>query len=415
MRETPPAGGPNRVSVRGWLYHHDGKTWVRDDDGEIEVVRGESSCDTALTDVPSESVVAITGELTGPTEERLIPENVDVLSPATSDLPFDPTSEVPDRAERLDYRHLDLRRPEIRAIFRVREEVVQGFRDAFRRRGGRELRLPTLVPATTDEEGHFSVSYFDDEAVLIGHHATQYSQLCLAGGFERVYSINQIFGYEQGGAIHPQALSEATAVRFDCAFLDDDEFIDLFTDVLRDVYRHVIDTCQESLDHLGVDPQIPDGVERITYDRTVEIVNEELPKADQLDWGDDLTNVAEDTLGEIMGGYYFVTDWPAELRDFCAYRAEGGCRARAFDLMHPRMELMSGSLREYRRDRIEKSLRESDLRVDDFGFYLDALDHGIPPHTGGSFGLDRFLMCLLDLPDIRETILFPRDLHRLHP
>jgi aspartyl-tRNA synthetase len=88
---------------------------------------------------------------------------------------------------------------------------------------------------------------------------------------------------------------------------------------------------------------------------------------------------------------------------------------RAFDLMHPRMELASGSQRVHRPDLLVKQINAKGLSPDSFEFYLKPFRYGMPPHAGWGLGAERLLMTMLELSNIREAVIFPRDRHRLIP
>src|SRR5205823_13957946 len=87
----------------------------------------------------------------------------------------------------------------------------------------------------------------------------------------------------------------------------------------------------------------------------------------------------------------------------------------SFDLAHTGDEMASGDQREHRYDQLVQRMQEKGLNVDNFDFYVKGFRYRMPPHGGWGFGLDRFVQKLLDLPNIREAILFPRDRTRLVP
>jgi len=89
--------------------------------------------------------------------------------------------------------------------------------------------------------------------------------------------------------------------------------------------------------------------------------------------------------------------------------------SESFDLEYKGDEMASGGQREHRHDPLVARMKEKGLNPESFEFYLKAFRYGMPPHGGWGFGLDRFVQKLLDLPNIREAILFPRDRGRLVP
>lgn len=88
---------------------------------------------------------------------------------------------------------------------------------------------------------------------------------------------------------------------------------------------------------------------------------------------------------------------------------------RAFDMMHPRMELTSGAQRCHIYSLLVEQIKAKGLNPDAFEFYLNPFRYGMPPHAGWGLGAERLVMTMLDLQNIREAVLFPRDRHRVSP
>jgi aspartyl-tRNA synthetase len=83
--------------------------------------------------------------------------------------------------------------------------------------------------------------------------------------------------------------------------------------------------------------------------------------------------------------------------------------------MHPRMELVSGGQREHRYDNLVEGFRQQGLDPDQFEYYTKMFKYGMPPHAGWAYGVERLVMTMLELPNIREAVIFPRDRQRLSP
>ena len=150
---------------------------------------------------------------------------------------------------------------------------------------------------------------------------------------------------------------------------------------------------------------------QITYDEAIELLS---GGEAQIEWGEDLGTSAERTLGKIIGELYFITDWPCAIKPFYAQpAAEGICNA--FDLMHPRLELSSGSQRVHSYELLKRQIETKGLGADSFEFYLDAFRYGMPPHAGWGLGVERLLMSMLEVENIRDVVLFTRDRRRLAP
>jgi aspartyl-tRNA synthetase len=137
---------------------------------------------------------------------------------------------------------------------------------------------------------------------------------------------------------------------------------------------------------------------------------------EEMRFGDDIGTIAEKAIGDEMGRHYFIVDWPSQTRPYYAMPHEHDpVICKAFDLMHPRMELASGAQRVHQHDLLVRQLQAKGLNPDNFEFYLNPFRYGMPPHAGWGLGAERLVMTMLGLPNIREAVLFPRDRHRMVP
>ena len=398
------------VLVKGWVHEVrdlGGIAFVilRDASGKVQVKLDDSVEDELVergTALSRESVVAVEGtveeEERAPTGVEIVPNDIDVLNDA----------ELPTR---LDNRTLDLRKEEVKAIFEIRGEVQDALREKFRELDATEINTPKIV-ATATEGGTdlFPISYFEREAFM-NQSPQLFKQMMVGSGLERVFEIGPIFRAEEHNT--PRHLNEATSIDFESAFVDDEEAMEFCQDVTVAAYERVHEECQGQLDALGVDLEVPETpFEYLTYDEAIELANSE-GIDHTLEWGDDLTTEAEQALGDAIGEHYFVTDWPADAKPF--YVMKGDDTARAYDMMHPRMELMSGGQREHRVDRLREEIAAQGLEPEEFEYYLRAFRYGMPPHSGWGLGLERLLVTMLEIENVREVVLFPRDRQRLAP
>jgi nondiscriminating aspartyl-tRNA synthetase len=399
---------------------------VRDRSGQVQVKIEKDTLDDDLveraTDVARESAVIVTGdaeaEERAPTGVEIVPDSLGVLAAADPELPLDPSGKVDaELSTRLDNRTLDLRAEERAAIFRIRDAMLDAARDAFRAHDCTEITTPKIV-ATGTEGGTelFPITYFGREAFM-NQSPQLFKQLIAGSSIERVFEIGPIFRAEEHNT--PRHLNEATSIDFEATFVDDAEAMDVAEDVVRTAYERVAEECEAELDHLGLADgfAVPDGdFPRLTYDEAIERVNATGELDEPLAWGDDLSTPAEEALGEAVGEHYFITDWPAEIKPFYIRdRDEEPELSTGFDMMHPRMELVSGGQREHRYDRLVEGFEAQGLDPDQFAYYTEMFRYGIPPHAGWGLGAERLLMTMLDLDNIREAVLFPRDRQRLSP
>ena len=425
------------VTVAGWIHEIrdlGGIAFliVRDRTGRIQVKLEKDGADEALVEralsARRESVVTVTGaveaEERAPTGVEIVPESLEVVAEADPELPLDPSGKVAaELSTRLDNRTLDLRKPEVKAIFEIRSEVLRAVREYFRSVGCTEINTPKIV-ATGTEGGTelFPITYFGEEAFM-NQSPQLFKQLMVGSGLERVFEIGPIFRAEEHNT--PRHLNEATMIDFESAFVDHEEAMDVCEGTLRAAYAAVEESCGAQLETLGL---VEDATEtdafgvpeasfpRLTYGEAVERVNATGALDEPLVWGDDLSTEAERALGEEIGGHYFVTDWPAEIKPFYIQDYDDQPElSKGFDLMHPRMELVSGGQREHRYDELVAGFERQGLDPDQFAYYTELFRYGMPPHAGWAYGVERLVMTMLELSNIREAVLFPRDRGRLSP
>ena len=428
---TADAEPGDEVTVAGWVHEVRDLGGIaflilRDKSGKIQIKLEEDSMDEALVetglDVSRESVITVTGsvkeEPRAPTDVEIIPESIEVLAESDTELPLDPSGKVDaELSTRLDNRTLDLRKEEVKAIFEIRAEILRSVRDAFRDIGCTEINTPKIV-ATGTEGGTelFPITYFGEEAFM-NQSPQLFKQLMVGSGLERVFEIGPIFRAEEHNT--PRHLNEATSIDFESAFVDHEEAMDACEAVVVAAYDAVAENCAAELETLGIaeEFEVPDdGFPRLTYEEAIERVNATGEVDEQLVWGDDLSTEAEHALGQDVGGHYFVTDWPSEIKPFYIQDYEDdGDISKGFDMMHPRMELVSGGQREHRHDALVEGFRQQGLDPDQFEYYTKMFRYGMPPHAGWGLGAERLLMTMLDLDNIREGVLFPRDRQRLSP
>lgn len=418
-----------QATVAGWVHEIRDLGGIaflilRDRSGRIQIKIEKDALDDTIVDtalgVHRESVVQVTGaveaEERAPTGVEITPDNVEVLAPADPELPLDPTGKVgAELPTRLDNRTLDLRREEPKAIFEIRMEVQRAARDYFRSVGCTEINTPKVV-ATGTEGGTelFPVTYFGREAFM-NQSPQLFKQLVAGSSLERVFEIGPIFRAEEHNT--PRHLNESTQIDFEATFIDHHEAMDHCEGLLRAVYEGVAENCKAQLDVLDLALDLPDeSLPRLTYEEAIERVNATGALDTQLVWGDDLSTEAEKALGEDISGHYFITDWPSEIKPFYIQDYDDDpAVSKGFDLMHPRMELVSGGQREHRHEELVAGFRDQGLDPAEFEYYTKMFKYGMPPHAGWAYGVERLVMTIADLDNIREAILFPRDRQRLSP
>mgnify|MGYP002760616974 CR=1 FL=1 len=419
------------ATVAGWVHEIRDLGGIaflilRDATGKIQVKFEKDEMDDELVetglDAHRESVVRVTGaveeEPRAPTGVEITPEEFEVLAGADPELPLDPSGKVDaELPTRLDNRTLDVRKPEVQAIFEIRSAVLGAVRETFRDLGGTEITTPKIV-ATGTEGGTelFPISYFGREAFM-NQSPQLFKQLIAGSNVERVFEIGPIFRAEEHNT--PRHLNEATSIDFESAFYDHHEAMDAAEAIVTAAYETVAENCTEQLEALGLAEEftVPDDdFPRLTYQEALDRVNATGELDETLEWGDDLSTEAEHVLGQEIGGHHFITDWPSEVKPFYIMDYEDDeTVSTGFDLSHPRMELVSGGQREHRYDELVAGFEQQGLDPEEFEYYTEMFRFGMPPHAGWGMGAERLLATMLELDNIREAVLFPRDRQRLSP
>jgi aspartyl-tRNA synthetase len=422
---TPASG---TAEVVGWVHEVrdlGGLAFflIRDRTGIIQVTipkkKASEAVLAAAKAVSRESIVRVAGTVKAidkaPGGRELVPELFEILNMCESPLPLDVVEKVPaDLETRLDARFLDARRPRVTAVFQIRSAAMHAINTFFFNQGFININTPKIVAAATEGGTElFPIAYFDKEAFL-NQSPQLYKQMMMAAGFEKVYEIGPIFRAEEHNTT--KHLNEATSIDIEVSFTDHHGVMRILEDLIVHTYQYVHDNCSYQLANLGcTDFTVPKSpFPRLLYSDAIAIAQKKIEEP--IKYGDDIGSAAERVIGAELGGHYFIVDWPTEIRPYYAMPYEHDPSiCKAFDLMHPRMELASGAERVHQHDLLVQQIRKKGLNPESFEFYLRPFRFGMPPHAGWGLGVERLIMTMLELSNVREAVLFPRDMHRLVP
>ena len=393
---------------------------LSDISGSIQITAPKAKVDKKIFDkidsLTKESAVAVKGKVVAakqaPRGIEVVPDEIRLLSLAAVPLPLDTTGRIKANLDtRLDARGLDLRRPESLTIFKIRHQALQTTRNYFVSRGFIEVNTPKIV-ATATESGAalFPISYFEREAFL--SQSPQLYKEVLTGSIEKVFEIGPIFRAEEHDT--PRHLNEATSIDIEVAFATEEDVMRILEDLIVEIFSEVKKKCAEELKMLKHRLEVPKKpFPRVTYDKALEMLNRAGVK---VPWGEDLPMPAERKLGELVGGAYFIVDWPLAIKPFYIMPNEKNPKlSHAFDLMYGEIELASGGTRVHQEELLVKQLKAKGLNPKNFESHLKNFRMAIPPHAGWAVGLDRLTMVLTGAENVRECVLFPRDRQRLTP
>lgn len=416
-----------RAEIAGWVHEErdlGGLTFllVRDRTGILQVTIPKKKVSAevlaAVKEASRESVISCEGVVKAtekaPGGRELVPETLIVISRSDTPLPLDVAEKVPaDLETRLDNRYLDLRKPRVNAIFLIRNAALRAVSEYLWDHHFTQVQTPKIVAAATEGGTElFPLAYFNKEAFL-NQSPQLYKQMLMSAGFDRVFEIGPIFRAEEHNTV--RHLNEATSIDIEMSFADEKDAMKVLEETVSYAYDRVADTCNNELAVLGLNdfevPKTP--FPTITYQEAIDIAS---AKGEELTFGDDLSTAAEKIVGNEMGTMYFITEWPSSIRPFYTLSFEDRPEVcRAFDMMHPKMELSSGAQRCHIHSLLVSQIKAKGLNPDAFEFYLNPFRYGMPPHAGWGLGAERLVMTMLDLQNIREGVLFPRDRHRISP
>jgi aspartyl-tRNA synthetase len=399
---------------------------LRDETGLVQLVLGKDEQPSALNDTVSaltpESAVTVKGVVVadervklGGLEVQL--EALSVDSPAQPELPITADSALD---KRIDWRYLDLRRPDRRLIFEVQSTVEHAMREHWREQGFIEIHTPKLMGSASESGAElFKVDYFERTAYL-AQSPQFYKQMAMAGGFGKVFEIGPVF--RANPSFTSRHDTEFTSVDVEMSWIDSHEDVMAFEERwLAHVLAVVAERHGEQIaSTFGVDlssPAVP--FPRMTLAGAKELLvqaGHEAPGPDH-----DLDPPSERALSSIVAEqtgseFVFVTDYPTSVRPFYHMRhPDQPTLTKSFDLLWRGIELTTGAQREHRYEQLLAQAREKKVDVEPIQYYLDFFRYGAPPHGGFGFGLTRLLMQMLGQDNVREVTFLYRGPNRLEP
>lgn len=413
------------VLIVGWISsirEHSNIKFITINDrfGNIQVILKKNEYPTSLTsEIPKireHASIAIKGKVRGepkaPNGIEIIPIDFKILSLADKNSPIVIQSRKGVGIDtRLDLRAIDLRRPYLQSIFSIRYTVLNSCREFLRNEGFIEVNTPKII-ATATEGGAtlFPIFYYDREAFLTQSPQLYKEQLTMA--FENVFEIGPIFRAEPSRT--NRHLSEATSIDIEKAYADYNDIMEILERMIHFLWDQVKDKNKSHLEYLKIElPELSFPFQRYRYSDLIE----KLQNAGQsIEWGDDISQQKLRNLEDNdVKNFYFIVDWPTSIKPFYVKPKSTGTECESFDLMYRNLELSSGSTRIQNKRELIERMKKQGLNTEAFDFHLKVFDYGMPPHAGFGLGLERLMMSMCNVDNIRDVVLFPRDIDRLSP
>ncbi|MEK6812887.1 MAG: aspartate--tRNA(Asn) ligase, partial [Nanoarchaeota archaeon] len=319
--------------------------------------------------------------------------------------------------KRLDYRFLDVRRKKITAIFKVRSELARSTVEFFSSQGFIQIQTPKLTASGVESGAEeFKIPYFSKTASL-AQSPQVYKQMFVVSGLEKVFEIGPIFRAEKSHTT--RHLTEFIGIDFEMGFIEDEhDVMDVTEEYFKYVLKHLQKSCKNELELLQANLKIPKKIPRLDIKEIRALLKE---KGKVIPEDEDLDAEGERLLGEIVQKQYgeefiFALGYPWKKRPFYHMRPENNLKStKSFDLLYRGVEIATGAQREHRLEVLEKQAKEKGIDLHKMKFYRDIFRWGACMHGGAGLGLDRITEQLLNLGNIREAILLPRDPERLTP
>lgn len=423
------------VTVQGWLQVlRDQKKMqflvLRDQTGAVQIVveKAASPDEAALISACGvEAALTITGKVIdnpivklGGLEMQF--ESIAVNNAAETPLPFEPFGDTqPALDYRLDWRFLDLRRPENLLIFKVQTTAEMAMREYWLQHRFIEIHSPKLTSSPSEGGAElFSLDYFERKAYL-AQSPQLFKQMAMSAGFERVFEIGPAFRADP--SFTSRHMTEFTSIDMEMSWIESHEEVMAFQEnLMQYTYQKVKDVHGEEIqERLGFELKVPSvPFPRLTMVEATQILKDRdyvvpADKKGDIDPGGE-RELAQYIKEKYDHDFLFLTDWPIAVRPFYHMRYEDNPGiTKSFDLIASGLEITTGAQREHRYDVLAAQATEKGVTLEPLKSYLDIFKYGCPSHGGFGLGLSRMMMVMLNLANVREAVFLFRGPNRLDP
>ncbi|MFO7684229.1 MAG: aspartate--tRNA(Asn) ligase [Chloroflexota bacterium] len=418
-----------RVRLRGWVQHLrrlGGVNFLvlRDGWGVVQAVT-ENEADLApLADLALETVIMLEGTAVSAPQVALGAElhqlQIHVITPVydTLPVPLNKNQISAGLPTLLDHAVVVNRHPQRRAVFRLAAGTMAGFRRTLTEKQFTEIQTPKLVASATESGANvFELGYFDRPAYLA--QSPQFYKQIMVGVFERVFEVGPVFRAEPHDTV--RHTNEYVSLDVELGFIENHfSVMAVVRDVLAGIFAELETGYAAELALLQANlPQVPAEIPHIHFAAAQEYIYAQ--HGVDVRGEPDLSPQDERWLGEWAqtehgSDFLFVTGYPMVKRPFYTHPdPQNPAYSNSFDLLFRGTELITGGQRRHLYEDYLAALAAASLPVAPFETYLEAFKYGMPPHGGFAIGLERLLMQLLGLGNIRLATLFPRDMNRLSP
>jgi len=423
------------ITISGWVdvRRDQGKMVfmdIRDMTGAVQTVALPSRSDVIekAKEIRPEWVLKIHGIVNKRPEKNINPEiengdveleitNIEILAEAEP-LPFDISLNGYnlDLTTELDNRALVLRQPKVQAIFKVQETVIDAFREFMKQNMFFEFQAPTITPATAEGGAEvFQVDYFGKKAFLT-QSPQLYKQIVMSA-FERCFSVNKIFRAEPSSTT--RHLTEIVSLDAEMGFIESwTDVRDMAEETVRYILKEVEVRNQKHLKLLGA--KLPVMIEKTPTLSLREVQQKIFEKFGRDVRGEKDTNpqdereICEIIKEETDSDFVFIYGYPSRKKPFYVYpNPEEPEFNEGMDLICRGVEWLSGGRRVNNYKQLLEQVKTWNMDPSKIKLFLEAFKYGVPPEGGFALGAERITMQLLELKNVREASMFPRDMNRI--
>ncbi len=419
------------VHVEGWLHKKrlmGGLAFIniRDRQGLVQIVVQDKDEVEKLRGLQMGTVLAIYGQVVeeprAPGGAELHEPKLLVLVPVTEESPIEidkPLSHKPENLDTLfDHRVLGLRNLQETKIFKIRSDLLKYIREYLYSQDFVEINTPKLVAGAAEGGAEvFKLDYFGKEATLA--QSPQLYKQIMVGVFERVFEIAPAFRAELSATT--RHVSEVTMLDVEMGFIENhDDVLKMLQDLVYSVLTRAYQDNSTELRSLNapdlvIKPEFPRYSMKQIHMMYQEATGKDTSKEIDLN-PDEEKWICEYAKKNDGSEAVFATGLPVSKMKFYHMKGDDDT-ARSADLLFRGIEISTVPQREHRYEILIEQMKAAGVDPEAPGFaqYVAAFKHGLPAHGGFGFGIDRLVEKTIGLANVKEAILFPRDINRLAP
>jgi len=415
-----------KIKVSGWVSSrrdHGGIVFLdmRDRSGLLQVVAKPME----IEGIKEEFILNIEGtvgkrptKMVNPDLEtgeiELKTESIEILT-KPEDLPFELKDLKVSLPVLLDYRPFTLRNSNVKAIFKIQEQLINSYKKVMEAFDFTEFQAPTIVPTATEGGAElFEIKYFKNKAYLA--QSPQLYKQIMVGVFERVFTITHAYRAEP--SVTTRHICEYVSLDAEMGFIESwEELMDTCQEVMAGLFLDIKENCKKELKMFKA--SVPENVKipRLKMREAQKIILERTgrdnTKESDLEPEDEkeICRWAKEKHGSEL---VFITHYPTSKRPFYTYPdPEDPKYTLSFDLLFRGLEVVTGGQRINDYKTLLKNIKKWGNDPKDFSFYLQAFKYGMPPEGGFALGAERIIKQILGLESVKEASLFPRDMGRI--